>query len=58
MSFLTLLFWVMVLIIWSLVGFLMMMLDAISPRSHREPSLLKKILMFPAARIVALILKR
>lgn len=58
MSFLTIIFWIMVFIIWTLVGFLMMTLDAISPRSRRESSTLKKILMFPAEQIVALVLKR
>lgn len=58
MSFISLLFWVMVLIIWVLVGFVTMLLDAISVRSQKAPSLFKKIVLFPAEKIVELLIKR
>jgi hypothetical protein len=48
----------MFLIIWVLVGFVMMLLDAISARSQKAPSLFKKIVMFPAEKIVELLIKR
>lgn len=58
MSILSLLFSVMVLIIWGLIGFVMMLLDAITASSNRKSSVLKKVLMFPAERIAELIVNR